>query len=258
MRIFVKMQEFKDLNVVFALDEGCPSITDEIPVFYGERSPWWIHVKCKGTPGHASMLKPDTAGEKFYRFVDKMMKFRDGQKTKYDWTYDNQQQMGETLSVNLTMVEGGKQPNVIPSHLTATFDCRIPPNIDLTKFENQLNAWAKEIDLSCGGPGDSIEITFSQQEKGQAICDVNGEQCAPFWKPFKAAVEKAGMKPRLSIFPAATDCRYVREEGISALGFSPIPLTPFLLHDHDEYVSTETFLKGITVYVDILKGITAA
>lgn len=140
MMLFVKRKEFTDLNVAFALDEGCPSLTDEVPVFYGERAPWWVHVKCKGTPGHASMLKADTAGEKFWRFTDKLMRFREGQKTRLDWSYPANQQMGETMSVNLTMVEGGKQPNVIPSELTATFDIRIPPTVDIAVFEKQLNS----------------------------------------------------------------------------------------------------------------------
>lgn len=40
MRIFVKSDAFKVLNVGFSLDEGIASPTEEYPVFYAERSTW--------------------------------------------------------------------------------------------------------------------------------------------------------------------------------------------------------------------------
>lgn len=38
------------------------------------------------------------------------------------------------------------------------------------------------------------------------------------------------------------------QSGIPALGFSPMPHTPILLHDHNELLNKEVFLKGIAVY----------
>lgn len=40
MKAFVHTDEFKALNVGFALDEGLASATDEYPVYYAERSIW--------------------------------------------------------------------------------------------------------------------------------------------------------------------------------------------------------------------------
>lgn len=40
MEAFLLCQEWKDLNVGFALDEGLASPTEEFTVFYGERMPW--------------------------------------------------------------------------------------------------------------------------------------------------------------------------------------------------------------------------
>lgn len=57
----------------------------------------------------------------------------------------------------------------------------------------------------------------------------------PWWGLLKDAVAKAGGKmSKPEIFPAATDSRYVRQEGIVAFGFSPMANTPILLHDHNE------------------------
>ena len=35
-------------------------------------------------------------------------------------------------------------------------------------------------------------------------------------------------------------------------GFSPMPETPILLHDHDEYIEEKVFLRGIQIYKDII------
>ena len=51
-----------------------------------------------------------------------------------------------------------------------------------------------------------------------------------------------------SVFPAATDSRFIRRVGIPALGFSPMNNTPVLLHDHDEYLSEDVFLRGIDTF----------
>lgn len=40
MEAFVKSNEFKELNVGFALDEGGPTLEDTFRLFYGERNRW--------------------------------------------------------------------------------------------------------------------------------------------------------------------------------------------------------------------------
>jgi aminoacylase len=47
----------------------------------------------------------------------------------------------------------------------------------------------------------------------------------------------------------------VRRLGVPALGFSPMPNTPVLLHDHNEFISEAVFLAGIDVYVKIISAI---
>ena len=49
--------------------------------------------------------------------------------------------------------------------------------------------------------------------------------------------------------------RYLREVGIPAIGFSPMPNTPTLLHDHNEFLNEATFLRGIDIFVDIIASL---
>ncbi|KAL0159297.1 hypothetical protein M9458_043022, partial [Cirrhinus mrigala] len=44
-------------------------------------------------------------------------------------------------------------------------------------------------------------------------------------------------------------------EGLPAIGFSPMNLTPILLHDHNEYLNEQVFLRGIQVYEHLLPAL---
>ena len=73
----------------------------------------------------------------------------------------------------------------------------------------------------------------------------------PWWKLLKSAIlDEGGELGEPEIFPAATDCRYVREEGIPAFGFSPMANTPILLHDHNEVCGYLSI--NVDVYLSIL------
>ena len=76
----------------------------------------------------------------------------------------------------------------------------------------------------------------------------------PWYQAFcRAVVDKHGLKVRPEIFPAATDSRFIRQIGIPALGFSPMPNTPVLLHDHNEFLNEKIFVDGIDVIYDLVK-----
>lgn len=63
------------------------------------------------------------------------------------------------------------------------------------------------------------------------------------------------IKIQPKVFPGGTDSRYVRAQGIPAIGFSPMNHTPVLLHDHDEFIHADTYLKGIEIYKEIIPKI---
>ena len=58
---------------------------------------------------------------------------------------------------------------------------------------------------------------------------------------------------RYTVFPAATDSRFLRALGIRALGFSPMKNTEIMLHENDEYISESEYLQGILVYIGLLQ-----
>jgi aminoacylase len=79
------------------------------------------------------------------------------------------------------------------------------------------------------------------------------EQDSPWFKAFLRGADNAGIKINLGIFPASTDAAYIREVGIPALGFSPMPHTPVLLHDHNKFLNEKIFIEGVER--DVLRDI---
>nr|CAD7453367.1 unnamed protein product [Timema tahoe] len=279
MEPFVHTADFKSLGVGFALDEGIASPTEDYALFYGERSIWQIHVHCPGTPGHGSLMHPNTAGEKVRIIVDRFMDFRQEQKKKL--AANPQLTVGDVTTINLTQLKGGVQSNVVPPELTVVFDVRLAVTQDHKEFETLLKSWCKEA-------GEGTHLHFEQKNSKNAITPLN--ESNPYWTAFKAACNTLQLKVTPAIFPGGTDSRYVRlgkpppvhpteirtsispssavelnttgalpnyatEVGIPALGFSPMNNTPVLLHDHDEFLNEKVFLEGIKIYQHLIPAV---
>ncbi|XP_025834409.1 aminoacylase-1 isoform X2 [Agrilus planipennis] len=244
MSKFVETKDFEALNVGVALDEGMASANDDFILFYGERCIWHLHIHIPGQPGHGSLLLDDTAGEKLNVLLNKFFAFRHQEKNKLK--SDKTLSIGDVTTVNLTQIRGGVQSNVVPPELIAVFDIRIPVTVDIVEFENNINKWCKEA-------GEGIWIEYEQKQDQVPVTKL--DKTNPFWVAFKEATDELGLKIIPRIFPGGTDSRYIREIGKPALGFSPMNKTPVLLHDHDEYLNDQIFLKGIEIYTTILQKV---
>uniref|UniRef100_A0A671SQ95 Aminoacylase-1-like n=1 Tax=Sinocyclocheilus anshuiensis TaxID=1608454 RepID=A0A671SQ95_9TELE len=215
METFVKLPEFHKLNIGFALDEGLANPTNAYTVFYGERNPWWITVRCPGSPGHGSRFVENTAAEKLQRVINSFLEFRE--KEKHRLNTSECFTLGDVTTVNMTMVKGGVAYNMVPAEMDVSFDLRIPPTVNLQEFEEKIKAWCKEA-------GEDVTYDFAQKHMDQNFTCT--EESDPWWHAFSST------------------CK----EGLPAIGFSPMNLTPILLHDHNEYLNEQVFLRGIQVY----------
>jgi aminoacylase len=167
---------------------------------------------------------------------------------------------GEVVSINNVFLKAGTATptgfvmNLQPSEAEAGFDMRLPPVSDPDHLEKLLlEEWAP------ASRNLTVNFITKQGVKNKfgvpavtIIDDTN-----PWWGRFKAGVANAGGnlgKPE--ILMGSTDARWVRFQGISAFGFSPMTKTPFLLHDENEFLHLNEYLKGITVYEEIIKSLT--
>ncbi|XP_012686614.2 aminoacylase-1A isoform X1 [Clupea harengus] len=244
METFVKHPEFQQLNIGFALDEGLANPEEAFTVFYGERSPWWITVRCPGSPGHGSRFVENTAAEKLRKIINSFLDFREQEKQRLD--ISECFTLGDVTTVNMTMVNGGVAYNVIPAEMDVSFDMRIPPTVNLLEFEEKIKKWCQEA-------GEGITYKFAQKHMDQNTTST--EDSDPWWNTFSSTCKNMNMTLKKEIFPAATDSRFIRAVGLPAIGFSPMNNTPILLHDHNEHLNEKVFLRGIQVYEKLIPAL---
>uniref|UniRef100_W8BVI0 N-acyl-aliphatic-L-amino acid amidohydrolase n=1 Tax=Ceratitis capitata TaxID=7213 RepID=W8BVI0_CERCA len=244
MKCFVQTEQFQNLNVGFCLDEGVANPKDEYLIFNAEKTIWYVKFIINGTTGHGSMLHKNTAAEKFHFILGKMLGLR--QKAESALKDDQTLGLGYVTTVNLTVVKGGIQNNVLPPVIEATFDLRLAVDEDLVGLEKQLRNWCKDA-------GGDINIEFPTKDEKIPPTLLNDTNT--FWIAMKKTLEKLDVKFHTDVLPGVTDNRYVRKLNIPALGFSPMINTPILLHNHDEYLGADTYLKGIEIYEYIVPAL---
>ncbi|CAG8450407.1 9277_t:CDS:2 [Diversispora eburnea] len=235
---FVESEDFKKLNIGFALDEGISNPNDALKVFYGERVPWWINITTKGNTGHGSQLIQNTAVVKLNRIINKFMELRDSQERQLligRHPGGKKYNLGDVTST-------GVQYNVIPQEATAGFDIRISPNVDLIQFKNLIEGYVYSESDS------TIEYVQYFDDNGYTPLNENNI----WWIVLRDFCKGRNISIEPEIFPAATDSRYLRKLGIPALGISYLKNTPILLHDHDERINENLFLEGIEFYTDLI------
>ncbi|XP_065363422.1 aminoacylase-1-like [Calliphora vicina] len=242
MQTFSKTKDFRDLNVGFALDEGSATDDEKFVAHYAERSIWQINFIFNGSAGHGSLFLKNTAGEKLVHFLNKVATFRSAEVKRME--ADPTLKMGDVTSINLTIIKGGVQSNVVPSQLEACFDMRIAVDEDLKKFEKLLQKWC------CEAGGD---IEWEWIFRCDTAPPTKVDQTNPYWCGMQKVFNKMNLVLEAHVFTGGTDSQFLRDIGIPSLGFSPMNNTPTLMHDHDEYLKADVYLHGIEIYKEILK-----
>lgn len=246
MQSFIKSQAFKNMNVGVVMDEGVAFPDKMSPVFYQDKVAWQFQVDCYGISAHGSQFPATnvTATGKCNNFINRLFEFRDQQ---YE-LYKNFTEFGaeKYTTVNLNKINGGFATNVVPAKVTLVVDIRPATNTDEKALEAQLKQWAAEA-------GSDVTLTYLSKDKLSPATIINGSN--PYWVRFKAASEKINYPILPVVPPGSTDSRFIRNIGIPAFGFSPMANTPTLLHEVNERINADVFLKGIKVMKEIIKAL---
>lgn len=246
---------FEKMNVAFVLDEGGPSPGNEYRATHGESSPWWLVIKARGEPGHGAKLYDNSAMENLLKSIESVRRFRASQ---FDMVKAGLKTVGEVVSVNMVFVKAGTQTptgfvmNLQPSEAEVGLDIRVPPTADPESLEKRIaEEWASA----------SRNITFEFKQKfpvrdkfGKPVITAV-DNSNPWWVLLEEAVRSAGEKlGKPEIRSGSTDAYFFRQQGLPAIGFSPMKNTPILVHDHNEYLNQAEYLKGVDVYISIIKA----
>ncbi|XP_065889540.1 aminoacylase-1-like [Dysidea avara] len=244
MKLFVQLEYFKKLNVGFALDEGVANPTENFWVFSGERTVWWVEVTCTGNTGHGSAFIKDTAMEKLYKIMTSALEFRKSEEKRLE--ADPSLTLGDVTTININQIQGGVQPNVIPSEMKIIMDIRVSPHRDIIAFKELLNSWVTEA-------GEGCSYRFVQYNDVIGLSPTDDGNL--WWRTFSSTLTAMGEKFIVSVFQGGTDIRFLRMLGIPSLGFSPMNHTPKLLHDHDEFLNEKIFLRGVEIYCELIPAL---
>lgn len=262
MAAFLDSSLYKSLpGIALALDEGLASTTDVFSVFYGERLPWWIEVTARGPTGHGSRFIEHTAVGQLLEFAQKAMEFRSSQRSLLGLDdHSNcahaaaKKTLGDVTSLNITTLQAGVKAgssyayNCVPPLATCSLDIRISPHMNPQSMGELLDQWCQE----CG----TMEWNYIGGNGNRSTTHAVTETVSnPWYDVFATSLQKSGYNVELSVFPAATDSRFLRALGIRALGFSPMRNTEIKLHEVDEYIPENTFLEGIEVYISLFKDL---
>lgn len=122
---------------------------------------------------------------------------------------------------------------------------RLPPSMDLKELQSRCEAWTGEHGVTCKRLVGSLENPTTSVDPAKSI----------WWKTFSETCKSLGLELKPQIFPAATDSRFLRQLGIPSLGFSPLPNTPILLHDHDERLDINIYIDGLKIYAAVIEAL---
>ena len=251
MGLFAATELLKSWHVGFIMDEGLANPSDTFLVFNGERSIRVLKFFFKGSAGHGSRFIKNSVGEKISKFLQILYKFRSEQEEKLE-NGGSCISLGEVSTCNLTMASGGVTYNVVPTEFELTVDFRLATDIEIHDFEAMLDKWVAESgqDVSWGYRFPNSVL------KDHSKTELNPET-NPFWRAFLNACDKLKIETQVRIFPAAADSRHLRLYGYDCIGFSPMNNTPTLLHDHDEFINKDVYLRGIKIYETIITSLSS-
>lgn len=245
---FLNSPQFKAMNVGFAINSSCSSTSSNVYlVFNDERVNWSMDIICQGSSGHGSIMLPNTPGEKVRVVMDEFQDRRQKEGAKLTGK-PVEIELGTVTTINLTMIEGGVQENVVPDSFKLTYDISVSVHEDQVQFEK----WIDDVLKKAGG---GCSVRFIRKEGKVQATKVDDSN--PFWLALKAAVEKLGHDVMAVPNPGMSDARHLRRIGVPVLGFTAIRNTPILAHAHDEYIPEKIFLEGIEVYKKVIAAISS-
>ncbi|KAK5638398.1 hypothetical protein RI129_012693 [Pyrocoelia pectoralis] len=245
MKALTVTEDFRKLNVGFAIDEGFPDEGNKFLISYAEKIVRQFVINCEGTSGHGSLLLQNTAGEKLASVLTAIYNLRKVQKEKL--AKNTSLGLGNIIAINLTKIEGGLSSNIIPLKFSLTFDCRLPPDADIDEFDGTVSRLCQEA-------GSGITVEFLSERPPTSLFTTLDDSNR-YWVAFKQVITDLGIPFETWIYSATTDGTHLRKSGTPTIGFVPFRNTPFKKHAENEFLNARTFLEGIDVYTKLLPAL---
>ncbi|MCH2185428.1 M20/M25/M40 family metallo-hydrolase [Myxococcota bacterium] len=275
----------------FLLTEGggirprrSPASANPMPPMWGitvtEKSPCWLEIQTRGTPGHGSSPRPDAAVPRLIAALDRVrrvespvrvlpevqqmflalatsappedragfLSLRSALSTDSDFSRRFLSRPGYNALVrntlSITVLEGSRSTNVVPGVARARLDARLLPGERCEDFVRGLEGVIAD-------PSVSVETLLAFPS-----------QSSPSSTELFQAIQRVAMAqdPDAIVVPRMiggfTDAHWFREQGIVSYGFVPRWLDEGDargVHGANERISIENLTRGVETSVAILK-----
>lgn len=87
--------------------------------------------------------------------------------------------IGDVTTVNLTIMKGGVQTNVVPPLMTIIYDCRLAIDVSHADFEAMLKRWCREA---------GADVDLSYEQKDDFVIPTTIDATNPFWVAFEKVI----------------------------------------------------------------------
>ncbi len=252
--------------------------------YYGvgttEKSPFWLDMTARGTPGHGSRPTPDNPVHRLVRALDRIADwrtplvvtpaaeryFRDLASIETDslrrrWFADIRAALRDSVAVraitgdltynallrntiSITGLKGSDKTNVIPPLATAALDVRLLPGQEPAAFLAELARLVGDTAVTFRPQGPNWPATESPTD-------------TELFRAIEAAAHARhpGALVTTPMLAGFTDSHYFRRLGIASYGLGPFPLTVSEsrgVHGNDERVSLEALRFGVRFLYDVV------
>lgn len=152
--------------------------------------------------------------------------------------------IGETGTVNIGTIQGGKATNIVPDEVFLKGEVRSPNETELQK---QIGAIEEQFRQRAQEAGASIEFTTNRKYKGFSL-DENSRvvQIA------QEAIRTEGLQPKLISYPGGSDANILNEKGIPTVnlgvGFNNV-------HSPSESIAIENLVLLSKIGVSIIRAV---
>ena len=266
-------------NAEFLVNEGGHNrVTPEGRTeYYGigvtEKMPYWVRITAHGSPGHASIPRPDNAAARISRALGriaawrtpirltppaeryfKSLATRETDPRRRGWLADPAAALRDSAglsfftsnlyydailrnTVSITVLEGSDKTNVIPPEASAELDVRLLPGERPADFVSELRRVIADS---------LVEIIPLRPERQATTSPLDGPMIEAIRKAVQAMEPGALLVP--SMLAGFTDSYYYRSIGIGAYGVSPFRLSDEdarTVHGNDERVTVENLRFGV-------------
>ena len=152
-------------------------------------------------------------------------------------------------TVSVTMLEAGRQYNVIPDIATARLDCRLLPGEDPQALLEQLRKVVKD---------DRVQLEIAQQFGAANSSPADSR----LFRVIESCVRRHDSNALVAAFldQGYTESQMYRKLGIAAYGFHPVVVSPEVLatkHGANERVPVKSFRDALPVLFDIVRNISS-